>query len=125
MRPGPRHIGYTLHVEMRADGRFGAILAYTTTSGLDFPGRMPAGVLAFTAAAAEALGQRKPFRLDLRRLAWLPVTPAWFPDLATPTRGVTGRAPRDLRRDIQAAFDAMARRQPELLTRLGPLWGAD
>lgn len=89
------------------------------------PGQARAGIIAFPQAQAEALGQRKAFRLNLRRLAWLPVTPVWFPDIASATRGITGRAPRELRRDIQAAFDSMAKREPGRIDRLGPSSGAD
>ncbi len=93
--------------------------------GIDLPRPARAGIIAFPQPQAEALGQREAFRLNLRRLAWLPATPAFFPDIDSASHGVTGRAPRELRRKIQAAFDDMAMREAGRIDRLGPVWAAE
>jgi hypothetical protein len=67
------------------------------------------------------MGQSRPFTLDLRRIAPLPVTEEWFPDLDTPDHGILGRAPEKLRLLYEAALTELARRRPENIERLGPL----
>lgn len=113
-------MAYVVHVAALSAG-FAVVVAYTTSSGLVFAGRQPRGLHPFDAAAAAVLGQSKPFRLELKRLAFLPVTEAWFPEISQPSRGVLGRAPRSLRAALQASLDELLR-QPDLIDRLGPLW---
>ena len=54
------------------------------------------GVTDFDVPAANAVGQ-KPFHLDLRCLAQVPLTERWFPDLGQPGHGIVGTAGARLR----------------------------
>ena len=119
LRPGPLHVVYTLAVAAVA-GRYAAMVAYTTSqlSG----GPLPLGVVAFTAERAAALGQTRAFLLDLRRLAYLPLTSLWFPSLDGLDGGILGRAPKGLRDQLNTTVAELARRRPEMLSRTGPLW---
>lgn len=111
-RPGPiRHIGYVL----ARLGPTGILLvAYTSSGPWRGGGRPPPGVMVFEASAAEALGQR-PFHLDLRCVARLPPTGAWFPEIAAPSGGVVGRARAALRDRILAEMERLAARSPEVI----------
>lgn len=95
-QPGLLHIGYCLGT----DGRQ-ALIAYTTSrpwpSGLP----VPRGVRVFKLQEARALNQ-KPFVLDLARLARLPLTAKWFPEIDMPANGVIARAGADLRAELFA-----------------------
>ncbi len=120
MRPGPLHVAYTLAVAAVAGGH-GVMAAYTTSQ--PWAGALPQGVIAFDSAEAAALGQARTFVLDLRRLAYLPLTTAWFPRVAEEGAGVLGRAPKALRDRVNAMTTELAKRRPETLSRSGPLWG--
>jgi hypothetical protein len=112
-RPGPaRHIAYVLAT---ADRGAVALLAYTS-SGRWRPATrtLPAGVIEFNAEAAGAVGQ-KPFHLDLRCLARVPITPEWFPDLDLPSRGTVGVAGKRLQNAIQAEARRLAERSPHII----------
>jgi len=120
LRPGPLHVAHTLAVAAVAGG-YGAMVAYTT--GQPWAGALPPGVLAFDNEQAAGLGQARAFVLDLRRLAYLPLTATWFPRVGEAGTGVLGRAPRALRDRANAVTAELARRRPETLSRGGPLWG--
>ncbi len=81
MRPGPLRIAYSLAVYSLAvacvAGGYGVMAAYTTSQ--NWAGALALGVMVFDTKAAANLGQARAFVLDLRRLAYLPLTPAWFP----------------------------------------------
>jgi hypothetical protein len=85
-------------------------------------GRTPFGLYTFDRNEAAALGQPRPFTLDLRRLAAVSATPEWAPEMETPSRGVVGRAPQQLRVQLEATAKDLLRRRPELIERLGPVW---
>lgn len=114
-RPGPvRHIAYVLADQGRGAGRR-LLLAYTSSG--PWRGRTaqaPRGVLDFDATAARAVNQR-PFHLDLRCLALVPVTEAWFPDLRTATGGVAGTADAALRARIMDEAKRLTERSPEVV----------
>ena len=113
--PGPRHIAYSIAVT--GQGRaYQGMLAYTTSK--PWPGALPEGVRRFSEQQAKSLGQERAFVLDLRRIAWIPITEAWFPYLNAPDHGIVGQAPDGLRR----ALSAEVRNLYEHLERLGPLW---
>jgi hypothetical protein len=78
-------------------------------------------VYSFDQEAAAAVGQ-SPFTLNLRRMAFVPVAPAWFPELNTPDHGIVGRAPERLRVTLEAAIKDLFTRRTESVERLGPLW---
>ena len=66
------------------------------------------------------MGQPKAFTLDLRRVAAVPVTLEWFPELDTANHGIIGRAPEHQRVAYEIALTELARRHPENIERLGP-----
>ena len=57
-----------------------AYVAYTTSRPPPHDGEQPV-LSAFSAEQAAELNQRRPFWLHLQRVAFLPVTPQWFPRL--------------------------------------------
>ncbi len=120
MRPGLLHVAYTLAVAA-VTGGYGVMAAYTTSQ--PWAGAMPQGMIAFDSAEAAGLGQARAFVLDLRRLAYLPLTAAWFPRAGEEGAGVLGRAPRALRDRVNSMTTELAKRRPETLSRSGPLWG--
>ena len=120
LRPGPLHVAYTLAVAAVAGG-YGVMAAYTTSQ--PWSGALPQGVIAFDSAEAASLGQARAFVLDLRRLAYLPLTTAWFPHAGEEGAGVLGRAPKALRDRVNAMATDLVKRRPEALSRSGPLWG--
>jgi hypothetical protein len=102
-------------------GGYGVMAAYTTSQ--NWVGAHPLGVIAFDTTEAAGLGQARAFVLDLRRLAYLPLTVAWFPRAAQEDAGVLGRAPKALRDRVNAVTTELVKRRPETLSRSGPLWG--
>jgi len=97
-------------------------MAYTTSRQWAPDTPFPLGILAFNRAQAAIYGQSRAFVMDLRRIAFLPMTTAWFPYLDQSGSGVQGHAPKaDQRRFRQTAED-LARRHRELVERLGPGW---
>ncbi len=120
LRPGPLHVAYTLAVAGVA-GSYGVIAAYTTSQ--PWAGVLPQGIVSFDSEEAAGLGQARAFVLDLRRLAYLPLTATWFPRVGETGAGVLGRAPKTLRDSVNAMTTELAKRRPETLNRSGPLWG--
>jgi len=116
-RPGPRHVGYV--AATTASPKINAVLV-SYTSSQPWHGPTPPGVYSFDLAAAAAMGQSRGFTLDLRRLALIPITREWFPDLSDNGHGVIGRAPERLRVELEAALTALLRRGPENAERLRP-----
>ncbi len=86
-QPGSRHVGYILGLYRDAAGQRRALVAYTSSQAWTAD-RTPPGVVIFNAQEAAALGSQKSFVLYLNRLARLPLTERWFPDLRSPTQGV-------------------------------------
>ena len=113
-------MAYTLAVAAVGRG-YGVMTAYTTSQ--PWSGATPQGVIAFDAAGAASLGQTRAFVLDLRRLAYLPLTVAWFPRAGEDGAGVLGRAPKPLRDRVNAMAAELVKQRPETLSRSGPLWG--
>jgi hypothetical protein len=60
--------------------------------------------------------------MDLRRVAAVPVTPAWFPRLAQAGGGVVGSMPKALQRRYSLIVEDLFTRHPEIVERLGPSW---
>jgi hypothetical protein len=122
--PGPRHLGYVIDVfAMGSQGavhEYSALIAYTTSQPWNSP-VCPPGVFLFDAAAAAGFGQHRAFVLDLRRLAFIPVTVAWFPWLDT-LEGIQGRATQHWQRQFKQATEDLLLRRAEIIERLGPLW---
>jgi hypothetical protein len=111
---GPKlRIGYILDV---SPSRVTAVLYTTTTRWVG--DRVPLGVIPIDERAAQKLGQ-KPFVIDLRCAAFIPITSDFFPRLDHAERGVQGEAPAGLTRQIAAVLTEMQRRQVTIEVR-GP-----
>jgi hypothetical protein len=109
-----------IEVEELDDSRYVVLVAYTTSTGLAFD-VTPIGVHVFDADAAAALGHTRAFRLDLRRIARLPVTAKWFPFIVQQSHGVLGRAGKELRASLQYELSTLVRTHFELVAKLaGP-----
>ena len=117
--PGPRHIGYVLVTVKDAHGH-GAMVAYTTSQ--PWSGRTPRGVRSFTREQATDLGQARAFMLDLRRIAYIPVDAAWFPDVNGTHHGIVGRAPEKLRLDLEETAKELFGRHAGNIEKLGSRW---
>jgi hypothetical protein len=65
------------------------------------------------------MGMRNGFTIDIHRLALLPFSQAWFPDLKS-ENFVIGRADDHLREAITRRYDDMLRRYPNPALMFGP-----
>jgi hypothetical protein len=124
-RPGPSHVAYILAVSGEAatgcKPELTALAAYTTSQ--PWPGStLPTGVFAFDQQAAAVMGQGRAFVMDLRRLAAIPMTLEWFPQLDQPGRGVRGHMPKRQQLRYAQVAEQLLTRCPEIVERLGPLW---
>ena len=117
-RPGPRHVAYVVLSTSTAPGST-ILVAFTTSQ--PWIGPRPSGLLSIDLETAAGMGQSRPFTLDLRRIAPLPVTEDWFPDLQASNHGVFGKAPERLRIMFEATLTELARRRPETIEHLGPI----
>src|SRR5580704_12832636 len=91
--PGPSpHVVLCAATGREGDANF-AIVFYTT-SQIDFHGaRRPRQYLFVSRARAEQLGQRTAFQVDASRIARLPLTTAYFPEMAGGNVSICGRDP--------------------------------
>jgi hypothetical protein len=105
-RPGKSRIGYVVAITPSAQGA--AALLYTTTVSWADP-NLPLGVIPVGAPHATALGQ-KPFTIDARTAAILPVTAESFPHLKREDHGIRGQAPVPIARRIAAAVKELRER---------------
>lgn len=106
LSPGPKlRIGYVLDVSA---SMMTAVL-YTSTARWPAD-RLPLGVIRIDEKQAQRLGQ-KPFAIDVRCAAFLPITTDFFPHLMDADRGVQGEAPAGLERKIKTVLTEMQRRQ--------------
>lgn len=119
-QPGPvRHIGYVLATNSTPRVPM-LLLAYTSSGPWRGAGaRLPLGVIEFDATAAAALGQR-PFHLDLRCLAQVPLTRRWFPDFERGDRGIVGLAGARLQARIDGLLSELVRRNRDVIQMRGP-----
>ena len=108
-RPGPLHICYCLGVTPTL-----AIIAYTTSRPWPAGTPTPLGIRLFATEEARSLNQR-PFVLDLRRLAKLPLGRTWFPEIDTPGRGIVAVAPLTLRDELNQELAQLLRRHRALV----------
>lgn len=118
--PGPvPHIAYVLGARHVSGGLL-VMLAYTSSGRWRGSApEPPQGVIEFDDAAARPLNQ-KAFHIDLRCLARVPPTAAWFPELAAPGRGIVAVAGVRLRDRIMRVAEALATRSPALIEVRGP-----
>jgi hypothetical protein len=113
--PGPvRHIAYVL--ASRGDRASPQLLLAYTSSGRwrGAATRPPQGIIEFDESTARRLNQR-PFHIDLRCLARVRQTAAWFPDLASPERGVVAVAGARVRDRILKEAELLAARSPRTI----------
>jgi hypothetical protein len=91
--PGPSpHVVLCAATGREGDASF-AIVFYTT-SQIDYPGtRRPRQYLLVDHARAIELGQKTAFQVDASRIARLPLTPDYFPEMAGTTIPVRGQSP--------------------------------
>lgn len=113
-RPGPLHICYCLAV-MRPI----VLVAYSSSQPWPLGVPLPPGVRIFGATEAARLNQRS-FVLYLNRLARLPLTEKWFPELNKPSQGVVAVAPAALRDQLLKTMMELAQRRRDLIQKLGP-----
>ncbi|TDG26739.1 hypothetical protein [Paracraurococcus ruber] len=91
------------------------LLAYSSSGRWRGAGPgLPVGVIEFDAAAAQRVNQR-PFHLDLRCLARVLLTEAWFPRLREAERGMVALADRALRERVLREAEALAARNPRVI----------
>lgn len=112
--PGLPHIGYCVAATSAL-----AVLAHTTSKPWPAEVPLPFGVRVFEAEEARRLAQR-PFVLDLRRLARLPLTRAWIPDMEAPDQGVVATAGSELRDELRRTVAEVMRRRRDLVRLAGP-----
>lgn len=108
--PGPKsRIGYVLAVRRigRADV---AALLYTTTARWPTDDARPLGVIPIDEPQARAIGQ-KPFTIDVRTAAALPITIEFFPHLERADGGIQGTASAGLSRKIESVLEELRRRR--------------
>jgi N-glycosylase/DNA lyase len=96
-----------------------ALIAYTTSRPWPHELPIPFDVRVFGRAEAASLNQR-PFVLRLDRIARVPLTRDWFPEIATRDQGVIAIAPDALRNEILDAMTELLRRRRELVKMLDP-----
>jgi len=121
-QPGPRHVGYIARVLGAAQPvGLAALVAYTTSRPWTSAAHPP-GVFTFDKREAASFGQGRAFVLDLRRLALMPVTPAWFPSINQTGGGIQGRASAIWQQRFNLMVEDFLVRRPEIIERLGPFW---
>jgi len=97
-------------------------MAYTTSRSWPPDVALPLGVLVLNREVATRYGQSRAFVMDLRRIAFVPVTPTWFPRIEQPGHGIQGHVPKAEQRRFRQLANELATRHSELVERLGPLW---
>jgi len=102
------------------DHTYQCIVAYTTSQSRRHVIGRP-GVVSFSAEQAAELGQQRAFWLYLWRVAYLPVTPIWFPRLSELGSGVVGSVSRAMQRELETKIKAVFTRHRPEIEQLGPL----
>lgn len=119
-QPGLRHICYVYGINpATTTAPATAMVAYSTSQPLPPNTPVPQGVRVFKTDEAAALNQR-PFRLHIGRLATLPLTSTWFPDLEEPNQGIVARAPKAFRDELYQLLLELNTRRKNLVTMAGP-----
>jgi hypothetical protein len=113
-QPGLLHIGYVLGGTATE-----VMLAYTTSQPWPSTVPLPVGARLFDREEAARLNQSRAFMLRLDVLAKLPVTEAWFPDLALPGQGVIAVASARLRAELTDLAMNLVRRRRSLIQMRG------
>lgn len=77
------------------------------------------GEIEISAEIAVGLGQSSAFRIDVRRVAAVPLNSDFFPDLDRPDHGILGRS-EHLARAAETLLQQIVAETPELVEFLGP-----
>ncbi len=113
-QPGLLHICYVL-----GGSATEIMVAYTTSQPWPPTVPLPAGTRLFDREEAAGLNQSRAFMLRLDVLAKLPVTGAWFPDLALPGQGVIAVASVRLQDELTDLTTNLVRRRRSLIQMRG------
>lgn len=91
---------------------------YTTTRAWETGVPPPLGIIPVAADMAARMKQ-KPFVIDARRIAFVPVTEDFFPRLRSPAGAAVFAAEKPFRRQVENVLAKLAQR-PDLVQLLGP-----
>jgi hypothetical protein len=120
LRPGPEeHVAYVADIR-RIDGNahLTVMSIYTTTTPWEPDIKLPLGIIPVEPAMAQKMNQ-KTFVMDARKIAFIPVTRAFFPRLVKPDKGIINSATEHFHQLVQNTLMKLAKR-PELVVKLGP-----
>ena len=94
---------------------------YTSSKIAKFDDAVPVGIIGIGRNQALSLGGQVPFFIDVRKRAFLPYTPAFFPDMHTPSGGVLASSGQRLFDEVKKQYALVNDRHRELIVNLGPL----
>ena len=118
--PGPMpHIAYVQTMLHLKNGEHRLLAMFTTTSPRIIDSIPPALKIRIPETSSRQMGMRNSFVIDIHRLALLPLTAEWFPEIGT-SRFVIGIADSHLRAAITKRYDEMLSRQPPPFSVSGP-----
>lgn len=100
-------------------GRIAIVAAYTTSQPWPANVRPPVGVHRVSQEASSRLGHAKPFVIDARKIAFMPLTKEFFPQMDDPAGGKVGRD-RALADRVIPDLKTLSR-SPGIIVRTGPL----
>lgn len=120
LRPGPKeHVGYVADIRQIAGNPHLTVMSLDPTSVPWAPGmRLPPGVIPVEPALAAKMNQ-KGFVMDARKIAFIPLSPAFFPRLTESGKGIVHTASERFHQLVQNTLVLLAKR-PELVVKLGP-----
>jgi hypothetical protein len=120
LRPGPKeHVAYVADVrQIRGRAHLTVMAIYTTTTPWKTGAKLPLGVIPIASEIAQQMKQ-KSFVMDARKIAFIPVDPAFFPRMATPDKGIIHTASKRFHEHVQNTLLQLAKR-PDLVVTLGP-----
>jgi hypothetical protein len=116
--PGPKdhlHLAYVAATQ----GDDQILTIYTTSVTWDPSTPVAVGVIVVPEELASLMGQ-KPFYLDTRRVALLPVTKDWFPSLEGGQPVIVSRANKTFRAEVDRVVTDVLTRHHQLVERYGP-----
>ena len=100
-------------------GRVAIVAAYTTSQPWPSDVPLPRGMHRVSEDRAKRSGQRKPFVVDGRKIAFLPMTEAFFPHLQQAGGGKVGRDEALAKLVVKDL--AILSQTPGVVVQLGPL----
>lgn len=119
-QPGPQeHYGLCLGTMTAPVGRVAIVAAYTTSQPWPPNTPLPRGVHRVSQERANRSGQRRSFVIDGRKIAFMPLTEAFFPHLGREGGGKVGHDDGLAERVIEDL--AILSRSPGVVVHLGPL----